>query len=78
MKFIKKNNLYEEFINYFKNQWLVYYLNGLLNYKFLTKEQRSNSYIENYNRRIKLRLSKFLYGKNKCKITSLLSLYFIK
>ena len=78
LKFIKKNNLYEEFINYFKNQWLVYYLNGLLNYKFLTKEQRSNSYIENYNRRIKLRLSKFLYGKNKCKITWPLFLYFIK
>ena len=25
--------------------------------------------IINYNRRIKLKLSKFLYGKNRCKIT---------
>ena len=38
LKFIKKNNLYEVFINYFENQWLVYYINGLLNYKFLAKK----------------------------------------
>ena len=50
----------------------------MLNYHYLNKEQRSNSYIENYNRRIKLKLSKFLYGKNKCKITWPLFLYFIK
>ena len=78
LKFIKKNNLYEVFINYFENQWLVYYINGLLNYKFLSKEQRSNSYIENYNRRIKLRLNKFLYGKNKGKIAWSLFLFFRK
>ena len=37
-----------------------------------------NSYIENYNRRIKFKLSKYLYGKNKCKISWPLFLYFIK
>ena len=26
--------LYEGFINYFENQWLPYYLNGMLNYSF--------------------------------------------
>ena len=50
----------------------------MLNYKHLSKEQRSNSYIENYNRRIKLKLSKYLYLKNKCIITWPLFLYFIK
>ena len=50
----------------------------MLNYKHLSKEQRSNSYIENYNRRIKLKLSKYLYLKNKCIITRPLFLYFIK
>ena len=50
----------------------------MLNYHLLSKEQRSNSYIENYNRRIKLKLSKSLYGKNKCKISWFLFLYFIK
>ena len=44
----------------------------------ITKNQRSNSYIENYNRSIKLKLSKFLYGKSKCKISWPLFLYFIK
>ena len=50
----------------------------MLNYHYLTKEQRSNIYFENYNRKIKLKLSKFLYGKNKCKVTWPLFLYFIK
>ena len=34
--------------------------------------------IENYNRRIKLKLSKYLYGKNRCKITWPLFIFFIK
>ena len=41
----------------------------MLDYSTLTKSQRSNSYIENYNRKIKLKLSKYLFWKNKCKIT---------
>ena len=50
----------------------------MLNYSKLNKIGRSNSYIENYNRRIKLKLSKFLYGKNRCKIIWAIFLYFIK
>ena len=50
----------------------------MLNYHLLSKEQRSNSYIENYNRKIKLKLSKYLYRMNKCKISWPLFLYFIK
>ena len=49
----------------------------MLDYSLITKSQRSNSYIENYNRRIKLKLSKFLFGKNKYKISWPLFLYFI-
>ena len=49
----------------------------MLNYSNIDKSIRSNSYIENYNRRIKLKLSKFLYGKNKCLITWPLLLFFI-
>ena len=50
----------------------------MLDYTNLDKFQRSNSYFENYNRRIKLKLSKYLYGKSKCKISWPLFLYFIK
>ena len=57
---------------------MKYFNNGMLNYSKLKKIERSNSYIENYNRRIKLKLSKFLYGKNRCKITWPIFLYFIK
>ena len=49
----------------------------MLDYSIITKSQRSNSYIENYNRRIKLKLSKFLFRKNKYKISWPLFIYFI-
>ena len=65
-------------MNYFENQWYPYFIEGNLDYHYLSKELRSNSYIENYNRRIKLKLSKFLFGKNHCLITWPLFLYFIK
>ena len=67
----------KEFIDYFRNQWEPYFLNDMLNYNNISKNIRSNSYIENYNRRLKLKLSKFLYGKNKCLVTWPLLLYFI-
>ena len=35
----------------------------MLNYAYITKEQRANSFLENYNRRIKTKLSDFQYGK---------------
>ena len=69
---------YPDFINYFKRQWVSFFINGLLNYSYLKKDFRSNSYIENYNRRIKLKLSKYLYGKSKVKISWPLFLYFIR
>ena len=42
----------------------------------LKKDQRSNSYLENYNLRIKQKLSSFLYG-NKCRISRSLLIYFL-
>ena len=41
----------------------------MLDYSLIKKSQGSNSYIENYNRKIKLKLSKYLFEKNKCKKT---------
>ena len=73
----KYNDYCPQFINYFINQWVKYFKNGSLNYKKLNKSFRSNSYIENYNRRIKLKLSKYLYGKSKTKISWPLFHHFI-
>ena len=47
----------QTYIEYYENLWIQYFSNGMLNYHYLTKEQRSNSYIDNYNRKIKLKLS---------------------
>ena len=71
------NKKYIEFMDYINSQWGKYFRNGMLNYSNTTKNIRSNSYIENYNRRIKLKLSNYLYGKNKCLISWPLFLYFI-
>ena len=73
----KYNEYCPQFINYFNNQWIKYCKNGCLNYKKLKKPYRSNSYIENYNRRIKLKLSKYLYGKSRTKISWPLFHHFI-
>ena len=50
----------------------------MLDYTKIKKEYRSNSYIENYNKRIKLKLSEYLFGKSKTKISWPLFNYFIK
>lgn len=80
--FEKESNLIEQnykvFFEYFSDFWLKFFKDGMLNYAYLSIEQRSNSYIENYNRIIKLKLSKFLYGKNHCIITWPLFHQFIK
>ena len=68
-RYSENNEKFSKFIDYFKNQWFRFYENGMLDYSLIKKSQRSNSYIENYNRKIKLKLSKYLFGKNKCKIT---------
>ena len=44
------------FINYFRNQWIRFFQNGILIYKNFDKKFSSNSYIEIYNRIIKLKL----------------------
>ena len=66
-------NKYEEynlsFINYFRNQWIEFFQNIELIYKNFEKKFRANIYIGNYDRIIKFKLSKFLYGKFKTKIT---------
>ena len=74
----KYREIYPEFIAYFETQWTRYFKNGILNYNYLKKEYRSNSYIENYNRRIKLKLSKYLFGKSKTKISWPLFIHFIR
>ena len=53
-------------------------MKGTLNYAFLKKDERSNSYIENYNNIFKLKLSNYLYGKNPFRISWPLFIYFIK
>ena len=73
----KYENNYEAFVKYFKQQWIKFFRNNILNYTHINKNYRSNSYIENYNRRIKLKLSKYLYGKSKTKISWPLFNYFI-
>ena len=71
------NEYFSVYFDYFKTEWEPYIRNGFLNYMWLKKEQRSNSYLENYNRRIKQKLSSFLYGKNKSRISWPLLIYFL-
>lgn len=52
-----KNNIMK-FIKYFNKKWLVYFGKEIFNYYKLLKIQRYNSYIENYNRRIRPILGK--------------------
>ena len=79
-----------KFKNYFSSKWEPIIKNGILNYAYATKEQRSNIFIENYNKRIKTELCKFnlfiilcllaeyIYGRSKTKIAWPLFLKFIK
>ena len=64
-------------MNYYKSFWSYYINEGYLNYIYLKKEQRPNSYLENYSRRIKTKLSSFLYGRNKCRISWPLLIFFL-
>ena len=75
---MKENGYFCDYISYYKKQWFKYFENGILDYSNISKSQRSNSYIENYNGDINLKLSKYLYGKSKCKTSWPLFLYFIK
>ena len=75
--FNKYGKDFEEFKNYFQKQWNKFFINGTLDYTSIDKKYRSNSYIENYNKGIKLKLSSYLFGKSKTKISWPLFNYFI-
>ena len=61
--FSKYNDtIFNKFKHYFKSQWENLFKKGILNYAFATKIQRSNSFIENYNRRIKSELCKLYFS----------------
>ena len=53
-------NLIWNFKKYFNDTWDAFLKNKMLNYNGLKKFQRSNSYIENYNKRIKFKLGKLI------------------
>ena len=76
--YIEISDTFVKYYKYFEKQWIPFFENNKLNYSYLNRDERSNSYIENYNRVIKLKLSKYLYGKNHCKISWPLFMHFIK
>ena len=51
----------ENFKKYFYKQWEHLIKSGILNYAYASIQQRSNSFIENYNRRIKTELCKYIF-----------------
>ena len=51
--------LIKNFEKYFKDTWIIFFKNNMLNYNTLKKFQRCNSYIENYNKKIKEKLGKY-------------------
>ena len=52
---------YTQFGNYLEDEWSNYIkFNGILDYHKVSKSFRSNSFIENYNRRAKQILGKFI------------------
>ena len=55
-----KNKDIENFKKYFYKQWENLIKSGILNYAYASVEQRSNSFIENYNRQIKTELCKYI------------------
>ena len=53
---VENINIFKE---YFYHQWEDLIKTGILNYAYLSKKQRSNPIIKNYNRRITWRLECF-------------------
>ena len=83
-KYIKKENKNSEYYNnildyeiYFKNTWIEYFKNGMLNYNNLEKFRRSNSYLENYNKHIKSVLNPFLLKTKNYKVDWIIFIGFI-
>ena len=54
------NIKYINFREYFIKAWNKFFIEGSLNYIYLNKKQRSKSYFENYNKRIKHLMGPFL------------------
>ena len=52
--------IYIHFKKYYREFWKPLVYKGILNYAFSSKEQRNNSFLENYNRRIKSELYKLI------------------
>ena len=69
--------LYQKFRSYFIDNWEIHIKNGALNYIYLNKKERSNSYIENYNRRIKDQLKPFLSKRGRSIVSWPIFLMFI-
>ena len=59
MKYKEDSNI-SKFKNYFYKQWENIIKSGILNYAYASVQQRSNSFIENYNRKIKTELCKYI------------------
>ena len=70
--------IFSKFKDYFIKVWNKYFIDGTLNYIFLKKIQRSNSYLENYNKRIMHLIEPFLSEKGRTIIPWPLLLIFIK
>ena len=51
----------ENFKKYFYKQWEDLIKSGILNYAYASIQQRSNSFIENYNHQIKTELCKYIF-----------------
>lgn len=47
------SDLLESFKTYYNNTWKKFLINGALNYYNISKLERTNCYLENYNKRIK-------------------------
>ena len=84
-EFINNNNsnkvyiqLLNNFKTYFIKEWTNYFIDGHLNYNLITKIQRSNSFIENYNKRINSNLRPFLNKKGYTHLPWPLFIGFIK
>ena len=60
-KIFNNNNIiiFNKYKKYFKSTWLDYFNDGSLIYIFINKVQRCNSYIQNYNLRIRGILNSF-------------------
>ena len=58
-------NILKKFEEYFNSTWADCIVTESLNYIYINKKQRSNSYLENYNRRIREKFGPFLIKRGK-------------